>query len=104
MRSCGQPSPSFAFWIPRTSDRRPVGRLAYGVEQIGDHLVAVGGHPDPLPAGEQVEDHPGPGVGLAAARWPLHGEHRAVEPRGDPLDGGQRGFALRGEAFPDVEA
>ena len=85
-------------------DRRLVGCVAHGGEQVGDHLVAVGGHPDPSSADEQVEDHPGSGVGLAAARRPLHGEHRAVEPRGDPLDGVQRGFALRSEAIPDAEA
>ena len=88
---------------PADFDRRTVGRLAHAGEQVGDHLVAVGGHPDPLPAGEQIEDHPRAGVGLAAAWRPLHG-NRAVEPRGDPLDGGQRGLAPQGEAFPPAEA
>ena len=77
MRSSGQPSPAFAFWIPRSSTgacrsrsaaRHPsgaavldpwaVGRVAHRCEEVRDHLVAVGGHPEPLPAGEQVEDHP----------------------------------------------
>ena len=65
-------------------------------------LLAV--TPTRFPLGEQVEDHPGSSVGLAAARRALHGEHRAVELRGDPPDGGQRGFALRSEAFPIGEA
>ena len=64
-----------------------VGRVADRAEQIGNDLVAVGGHADPLPGGEQIEDHPGARVGLAAARRPLHRQHRAVEPRRDPQDG-----------------
>ena len=83
---------------PAVLARRAVGRGAHGGEQVGGHLVAVGGHPDALPAGEQVEDHPGSGVGLAAARRALHGEHRAVEPRSTAwrqpaeLRPGQRGL------------
>ena len=39
MRSSGQPSPSFAFLDPADFDRRAVGRLAHGVEQVGDHTL-----------------------------------------------------------------
>ena len=89
---------------PADFDRRAVGRLAHGVEQVGDHLVAVGGHPDPLPGVEQVEDHPGSRVGLAASRRPLHREYRAVESRGDLSNGRQRDFTLGNEVCPGGEA
>ena len=72
-----------------------VGRAAHRAEQVGDHLVAVGRHADAPAARQEVEDHPSARIGLAAARRPLHRQHRAVEPRGDPQDGveGRLAFA-----------
>ena len=122
MRTSGQPSPAFAFWIPWRSICMPlagasprlavglpflvrpaVGRLARRAEQVRDHFVAVGGHPDPQPAAEQIEDHPRAGVRLAAAGRPLDRQDGAVEPRGDPAVGLQRRFFAGNEVFAGDE-
>ena len=95
----GQTADGFRF--PSPGHVGPVvGRLADRAEQVRDHLVAVGGDSDPLPTGEQVEDHPRARVGLAAAGRTLDGEHRAVEPRSEPPDGVERRLAGGDEARP----
>ena len=55
----------------------------------------------PRPASRRRADRGSSARRCRSCRCPaaLHGK-RAVEPRGDPLDGGQRGLALQGEAFP----
>ena len=92
-RRAAPPAPGSADGV-----RSAVGRRAHGGEKVGDHLVAVGGHPDPHPRREQIEDHPRAGERLAAARRSLHRQHRAVEPRGDAPDRVQRRFSFRGQA------
>ena len=78
---------------------RPGARLLrrrhHGVEDVADHLVAVGGHAHGLARGDEGEDHPRPGVRLAGAGRALDGEGAAVEGEGD-AHGGVEGALVGG--------
>ena len=55
---------------------------------------------DLAPGAHQLEDHLGPGPGLARSRRPLHGQHRLVEERGQPRRGVVALFARSGQRRP----
>ncbi len=63
------------------------------VEEIDDHLVAVGGDADARPILHQLADHPRGGKGLACAGRPLDGKDAEVPPSGDAQRGLQRCLA-----------
>ena len=74
--ACGRAWPPFGFWPIRTGPVELDGGLGHLVEHVADDLVAVGDDADALPLGDEVHDHPRPGVGLARARWPLDRQRR----------------------------
>ncbi len=91
--ACG---PVFGFCPMRT--RRSISPAAScssgdpvrGLEQVADHLVAVGDHPDPLPGHRQPHDHVGARVRLARARGTLDRQDPAREIRREADGGGER--------------
>ena len=72
-------------------------RLAHRLQQVRDHLVAVGGDANLLSGAHQVEDHARADVRLARAGRALDGEGAAVERDDEPARGIGRVLALAAE-------
>ena len=121
MRSSGQPSPSFAFWIPRTSDRRlsrrPAARLAPGPAVLARRACRLrrtrrragwrspcGCWRSPRRASRRRAGRGSSGLRCRSCRCPASPARGSTERSSRGAGGSQRSFALGNEVFPGDEA
>ena len=80
---------------------RPLGRRPHRTRRRAGWRTPSGCWRSPRPASRRRARRRSSGPRCSAAWRPLHGEHRAVDPRSRPPDGGQRGPRPGQRGLPD---